>query len=290
MALMRTVHDSLLPQGLPFHPAKDGNMDKLDNARADNAQLVYDDLEKLAYIRNPYKISYELLPDLEREFGIATKTSLTEAKRREILAGVVYRKSKLSTVKKLQDALDITGFGAGGYGLIVTPNNKITDPASIVSSVFQTTAHEFGAEGIKQCAGNISAFCSIQSGYFLGNGDRQVSEPSYLCAGTGICCRVFDGSDSKSGTECAGYYTEYSQNESEYSQNESEYSVPTSDYWGLIFFVGGEAGYFTTPEKLGQIEYIKPVDIPSYLRGELHRIILRIKPLGIWAGMIIRYI
>jgi hypothetical protein len=40
----------------------------------------------------------------------------------------------------------------------------------------------------------------------------------------------------------------------------------------------------------GRIASVASVDVPVGRRQELHRLILRVKPLGIWAAMIVRYI
>ena len=61
--------------------------------------------------------------------------------------------------------------------------------------------------------------------------------------------------------------------------------TPPKAYWSSVFFVGGQVSRAND----GQIINISPVNIPSARKQELHRLILRIKPLGIWVGMIVRY-
>jgi hypothetical protein len=160
--------------------------------------------------------------------------------------------------------------GTGAY----LPWHAPADPSAIVDDAYQLTAHAIG-EGMY--AGNASAYAAKRGGYYLVNGDQYVLEPSYPQAGH-ICARAFDGSDSLSGQQCAGRYTSYSQ----YS---NEYASPPSVYWSLIFFVGGAVARNTN----GSVAAVSTIWIPAHRRQELHRLILRYKPLGIWAAMIVQY-
>jgi hypothetical protein len=203
---------------------------------------------------------------------------LTVADRRKNVALLRYKRRGMATVAKLQAALDKAGFGAGGYGLIVTPNSSpATEPAAIVDASYQLTAHEIG-DGSGACAGNANAYAGQRGGYYLVNGDSYVLSPAYPQAGQ-ICARAFDGSDSKSGEECAGRYTAY-------TLYENEYASPGAALWSLIFFVGGTVSRNSN----GSISAVSAVQIPAARRQELHRLILRIKPVAMWAAMIIQYI
>jgi len=275
---MREAVDALLPQGAAWKPAHGGDYDKLLDGVAENKQAVFNGLSALSHIRDPYNCPIELLPDLEREYGISPNASLTEKERRNSLAAIRYKQRALATAQKLQRALDLSGFGYGGYGLMVTPNSSpATDPAPIVEANYVMTAHEFPSIF---CAGNTDvAYAGYGGGYYLVSGDYFTSRPLYPQAGQ-ICARAFDGSDEMSGLECAGYYGDMV-----LTDETLNYKTPASEYWGLIFFVGGAV----TRNPDGRIANVAGVDVPAGRRQELHRLILRIKPCGTWCGMMVRY-
>jgi len=235
---MRHVIDSLMPSGNIWRPAQGGAFDKLFEGMAHSKQETLDDLGCLSDIRNPYRCPVELLPDIERELGIASNLTLSERGRR-MLAGVIrYKRATLATADKLQLALNRAGFGFGGHGLIVTPNSSPPADPAIVGTFYVMTAHDFPSI---YCAGNEVAYCGFfNDGYFLASGDD------------------FD----------------------------HELELPPKTHWSLVFFVGGQA----TRTDDGMIRAIHPVDIPATRKQELHRLILRIKPLGIWANMIVNYV
>jgi hypothetical protein len=273
---MRRANDALMPQGSAWSPAYGGYLDRLLDGIADNGEAVRKALEKLAHVRNPYLCPLELLPDLEREFGIAGNEGLTEKDRRSALAAVRYRIARLATVAKLQFYLDKSGFGRGGYGLVVTNNGSpAVNPVPVVESVYSLTAHEFPSI---YAAGTNVAYAGYGGGYYLVNPDRKIYRPLYPQAGN-ICARAFDGSDGQSGRECAGYYEGY-------HDVAQKYTDPSdSRYWPFIFFVGGEAG--RNPD--GSVAFVPSVTVPSKRRQELHKLILRIKPLGTWAAMLVQF-
>ncbi len=274
----RRVVDASMPPGRIWNPAPGGDFDALLGGLADIHDAVLVDLGKLADIRNPAKCPAELVPDLEREFGIISDDSLSLTDRRKNLSILRYKRHDLATVAKLQRALDKAGFGAAGYGLTVTQNGSpATDPASIIDASYQMVAHAIG-DGSPAVAGNTAAYAGQRGGYYLVNGDRYQSRPLYPQAGM-ICARAFDGSDSRSGEESAGHY-------SEYTLYENEYSSPPAGYWSLIVFLGGTVARNAN----GSVAAISAVPIPSARRQELHRLILRVLPLGIWAGIIVQYI
>jgi len=319
-AFMRRVLDALSPKGMAWRPAPGGDLDHLLDGVADNAQATLDDLETLAHLRDPWKVPLELLPDLEREFGIAPNTALTVKTRRANLSILRYRKGrKKSSLLKLQAALDRAGFGAGGYGLVVTPNaSPAVDPTQFVDRAFVLTCHEedLGARPLYPQAGQICARAfdgsdALSGEQCAGHYTEEVADPSlgsraccgdefaYCClrggyylvngdkytltpaiVGAGqICARAFDGSDALSGEQCAGHY-------SAYNQYSNEYATPAEAYWSLIFYVGGNV---TRDADTDAIVDVAPVYIPSHRRQELNRLILRFKPLGTWAAMCVQY-
>jgi len=281
---MREALNALLPEGAAWRPASGGDYDRLLDGAARNKQDVFDGLSALARIRDPYNCPIELLPDLEREFGVSPNNALTEKERRRSLASIRYKSLGLATAQKLQRALDMAGFGYGGYGLIVTPNSSpATDPYPIIEANFVMTAHEFPSVF---CAGNTDvAFASGGGGaggggYYLVDCDFFTSSPLYPQAGQ-VCARAFDGSDWRSGFECAGFNGDMRTTD----EMLLNYKTPPEPYWPLIFFVGG----MVTRNPNGRIANIASVTVPAERRQELHRMILRIKPVGIWAAMMVRY-
>jgi hypothetical protein len=268
---MRRVHDALMPSGPAWEPAADGKFDRLLDGFADNAQAVLDSLESLAYIRNPRRVPAELLPDLEREYGIDSDDTIPDSDRREGLGVVVYRPRAPSLVRELQSALDKAGFGAGGCGLVVTPNGTPAgNPGPIVGQNVAFSAHEYPSI---YNAGNIYAYAGEMAGYFLVNGDRFNSRPVYPGAGTGMVARDFPSES------CAGYYEGYTGYENEYTA-----PIPPA-YWPFVFFIGGPV----TRNPDGSIAGVATVPVPIGRRQELHRLILRLKPLHAWAGMLTVY-
>ena len=275
---MRNVVDALLPDGAIWQPAYGGGFDRLLDGVAENKQAVLDDLGSLAHIRDPLRCPIELLPDLEREFGVTANNALTEKERRMAVAIIRYKRVTLPTAQKLQRVLDMAGFGQGGYGLVVTPNaSPATDPFPIVDSAYFLTAHEFPSIF---CAGNTDvAFAGCGGGYYLVSGDHYMTRQLYPQAGQ-ICARAFDGSDEQSGRECAGFHEE-----SVITNEAAQYKSPPEPYRGLIFFVGGTV----MRNDNGSIANVAVVSVPATRKQELHRLILRIVPMGVWAAMMVRY-
>jgi hypothetical protein len=270
-SFMRQVHDALSPQGPAWEPAPSGKFDRLLDGFADNAQAVLDDLESLAYIRNPNKVPRELLPDLEREYGIDPDDTIPNDDRREGLGTVVYRPRASSLVRELQSALDKAGYGVNGYGLTVTPNGTpAINPQLIINENFVLTAHEYPS---LYAAGTPIAYAGERGGYYLVNGDHFNSRPIYPGAGTGMTALPFPSAS------CAGYYEGYQGYENEYTAD-----IPQA-YWPFAFFVGGTV----TRNEDGSVASIATVTVPIGRRQELHRLILRVKPLHSWCGCLIVY-
>ena len=245
----RQVIDALLPKGAIWKPAQDGDFDRFLNGIADNFQVVLDDLSTLAHIRNPFRCTRGLLPDLERELGVTPNEFRTENDRRAFLAPIRFKRPELSTPLKLQRALDKAGFGFHGYGLTVTRNSSpAVDPSGVIDNTFVMIAHDFPSI---YCAGNTDvAYCGFSGGgYYLVSGDR------------------YDGV-------------------TDFIDVDATFNTPPEQYWSLIFFVGGTVR--RNPD--GKIIGIAAVNIPRERRQELHRLILRVKPMGIWAAMAVNFV
>jgi hypothetical protein len=270
-SFMRYVHDALMPSGPAWEPASGGKFDRLLDGFGDNAQEVLDDLDALAYIRNPLKVPAPLLPDLEREYGVSPDDRIPEDDRRKGLSIIRYHPRSSPRVRDLQEALDKAGFGVNGYGLLVTPNGTpAINPQFIINENFVLTAHEFPS---MSAAGTPIAYAGELGGYYLVNGDRFNSRPIYPGAGMGMAALGFP---SKS---CAGYYEGY-------QGYENEYVAPIPPvYWPFVVFLGGTV----TRNPDGSVASVATVSVPIDRRQDLHRLILRVKPLHAWAGMMVVY-
>lgn len=102
-----------------------GDLSKLFSGIAEDYQAIYDVLDGLAHIRDPRLT--QILAELEREFGIVTDTSLSDAVRRQMLAHVIYRRPTTASWEHLQNAL----INAGFTNLYVTQNNPMVDPSDV---------------------------------------------------------------------------------------------------------------------------------------------------------------
>jgi len=100
---------------------------KLFEGMAVDYQAIYDRLMLLAHTRDPRLVDVDLLPDLEREFGIVPDTSLGDTVRRQMLAHVIYQRPTTASWEHLQNALIDAGFS----NLLVTQNNPIVDPSVV---------------------------------------------------------------------------------------------------------------------------------------------------------------
>ena len=179
---MREVLDALSPRGAAWRPAPRGDMDRLLDGVGDNYQMVMDGLSDLAHLRDP--MSTPLLEDLEREYGLSPNSQLTEAQRRALLRLVKYSRNKRATDESLQEALDRAGFGAGGLGLHVYPNDPAVDPG-----VFSTE------RSFLTYCGGPNAYCGyFSAGLPPGEWKAVAWNGLILCAvGTNVCASSADG-------------------------------------------------------------------------------------------------
>ena len=238
---MRSVINSLMPKGALWSPSIGGNFARLLDGISKNKQTVLDDLACLSHLREPARIPIEMLPILERELGVAAIDMDIEL-RRAILRGIRYKNKSIPTCNKLQHALNVAGFGEGGYGVVVVENeNPAINPGDYINPV-----------------NNEVSLKKSQAG--------------------SICARNPDGSDWKAWQECAGY-------NSESNETYNKYSDPPCEYWPMVFFIC--AG--VTRNEDGNIISISPARVTAVLRQRLNRIVLRIKPEGIWAAMIVDF-
>ena len=159
---------TLMPKGPVWAVKPFGDMDKLLDAIGEVKETIREYLKSTAYLRNPALTP--ALPDLEREYGVVPVSTLTEAERRELLAGYVY--AKVGNGKDdLQDRLHAAGF----TDLRVYQNDPVVDPDVYV-----------GGEWSLVC-GHENAVCGHEDSY-LGQqgvgGYLLVNGPVYESDGT----------------------------------------------------------------------------------------------------------
>lgn len=139
---LRDVLIALLPDGALWDLDEAGDFYKLLEGAGNNSEIVRQFLATLAYTREPLEIPVELLPDLEKEYGLLVNESLTIQERRDILHGVVYAPRSTGTAEYLQTQLQNAGFAVqvhvnspavdpglffGGAGGELITNNKLYD-------------------------------------------------------------------------------------------------------------------------------------------------------------------
>lgn len=222
-SINRAAIDALLPPD-GWNPAQDLGYDQFLEGLANSFTDIKSFLQSLAVVRDP--LLTQFLADLEREYGVITKETLTEEERREQLAALVYKSESNGSKTNLQTALQNAGFNVQ-----VHENSPAVDPAIFLNENFQITVGD------------------PDNGYV---GDPE----AYL-----------------------GRYNNL-------SRVPIQYPIPTDpDTWPLIFFVGGDA----TRDGSGALTNIEQGFIPANRIEEFENIILSVKPLHTWAGMIITY-
>ena len=256
--LTRRTIDAILPEGSIWEPAPGLDLDNLLDGIADNWETIRAFLDTLDNVRDPSTTTF--LEELEKEFGVFSNASLTEAQRRAQLHPLVYQRSNNGSVDAMQSALD-----AAGFDVQVHENSPAVDPAIFLDQAFQMLA-----AGGNAYAGRDDAFAGRVGGELLVNGDLFTTNRQF----TAVAGNVYSGDGTTSG--------EYSGLERE----EVVYEIPTDQGdWPLVFFVGGDA----TRDGSGALTAIELAEIPTAQKSEFKRIILRAKPMHSWAGLIIAY-
>ena len=215
--LTRAMLNDLLPPGPAWEPEEDADLDRLLDGIADDYEVIRTLLVTLKDIRNPNKTT--ILDDLEREYGIATNTLLSEATRRARLAELVYGASGNGTEDNLQNALRNVGFDVYVY-----QNDPAIDPAGPLQQAFQMVAAGFNAY-----AGRSDAYAGLIGGELLVNGE------------------IFKTSRVWTSVAGSGFYAGTGHGAGEFDSldvEKIEYPVPTDPAdWPFVFFVGGTAIY-----------------------------------------------
>jgi len=250
-----------LPKGAAWEPKTNGNYDKVISATGEIIKEICERAENARHVRDPQNTF--LLDDLEREFGILKNEAFTEQQRRDNLSAKINMVPGNGTADDLQSALD-----AAGFDLQVHKNNPAVDPAIFLDQAFQMVAG-----GDNAYAGRPDAYAGRIGGELLVNGSVFEQVEAYLMQA--------NGSTSYAGNSNAisGYFESI-------KRTPIEYTIPTDpDTWGFVFFIGGDA----TRNVSGELTDIEQAEVELVRKEELKRIILSIKPMYTWAGLIITY-
>lgn len=264
----RAVINALLPLGSAWAPATGDDYDLLLDGIGDNADAIHDAMDALRYLRDPSRTP--ILSDLEKEYAVIPVAASTEAERRQRLAATMFMRGVISTYERLQAALD-----AAGFDVLVHINSPAVDPATFLLEAFDMMCGDLLPGGNDAQCGEPEAMCARVGGELLVNGEFFEQSPNY----TVLCGEA----DAQCGEDFAfaGQYDSI-------NLLLIEYEVPTvAGYWPLIFFVGGAATRDPVTDEITDIE-IAPVPIERRL--EFRRIILKLKPMFSWAGLIVVYV
>ncbi len=266
--LSRAVLDALYPEGSIWNVEQDGDLDNLLEAMGENDDFVADVMKFLGNIRDPLTVHIDLLPDLEKEYGIVTDTRLSETVRRMQLAVLVYQVDNNGSKDDLQTALNNAGFIVQ-----VHENSPAVDPDIFLNSVpFMVAGGDNAYAGFVPSGGGAStAIAGKTGGDLLVNGNIFEQVPDY----TAVANNMYAGNTEG----FAGAFTDY-------RQDKIFYPIPDDpNSWPFFFFVGGDA----TRDGSGALTVIDTVDIPLEQRTVFERIILKYKPIHSWAGIIVNY-
>lgn len=262
MSIHRAVIDAMLPPG--WNVESDGDLDHLLDGMAKNSESVYDFMSQLSLLRNPALTPW--LSDLEREFGVITRTNLAEAIRRARMETRMYERKGTGSKDDLEIALTRVGFDVQ-----VHQNDPAVDPALFLTQAFQLCC----GDPTNAFAGDPNAYCGRIGGELLVNGPIYDQSPLYL-------------------SECGGPFS-YAGDPYMYCGWYDElrripivYQVPADPgNWPFVFFVGGDA---TRDPVTDELTDIMTAEVPIERKEEFQNIILQYKPKFTWAGLIITYV
>ncbi len=258
--------ETLLPPGPIWEPKQGGDFDLLLDAIAEGHEDAAEFLANLANIRNPAKTP--IFEDLEREYGIEPNSNIPIADRIARLSQIVYARAKNNTPDDLQEELNRANFD-----LQVHLNDPPVDPAQFIDGNFNMQAGGDNAyAGYINPGGGLGAFAGIYGGEWLVNPIITNQVPAIEMQAGG------DYAYAGLPNSCAGYFTSL-------KTWEATYSTPSQNYWPLCFFIGGEA----TRNAQGELTSIKTGKVLGNRKEELVTLILRIKPLMGWCGLVIEF-
>lgn len=152
MLLSRAVIDALLPGGSLWTVEDGGGLDQLLEGIAECLEPARAEMKALALMRNP--LYTNMLPDLEREYGVIPRITADDATRRANLAAVKSAGSIDGSLSALQSVLD-----SAGFSVQVHANNPPVDPGLFIlyqpSAIFGNNNASFGASAFGAQRGEL---------------------------------------------------------------------------------------------------------------------------------------
>jgi hypothetical protein len=238
-----------------------GDLSKLYDGIADNAGLVQDYLEDLAYVRDPQLTA--VLDDLERDYDVKKDAGLTEQQRRDYLSAIFPRRTA-GTAEYMQDQLRIA---TGSDDIYVTRNSSINYQSWTKRTLF----------------GGSSAYFGFEDTMFTAKFWPYI-DPTWLDV------TMFGRQEAQFGRQGIQFETSKGRWIINGNDRDVEFSAcedPCSGFWAGVFFVGGEPVY--DPDT-GNISSIPIIDIDTSFKTVVERIVIQNKPFHTWAYELINYV
>jgi len=273
-SIIRAAFDALMPPGFGWKADADEGFDQFVNGVSDSINNDgFEAANSLADIRVPNKTA--VFTDLERNYGILPNDTVPMADRIARLGQKVYQKEKVNTIDEIQAELT-----AAGFDLQVHKNDPSVDPALFLTQIFQITAgSDFAYAGYNNGV-DILAFAASLGGELLVNTPITKQFPAYEMQASGEFGYAGFTSDGVNYESTAGYFTGL-------RVEVLEYPIPvSSDYWSMIWFVGGDA---TRDPVTDELLTITPGLVPLNRKDDLISLLLSDKTSGSWVGMIIQF-
>lgn len=271
-SLSRAVIDSLLPPGTLWRVEPDENFDQHLDGIADSFEEQRSVINSLADIRVPDKTP--VFTDLERNYGIHPNSSISMDDRIKRLEQKVYQGERTNSIADVQRDLDIAGFD-----LKIHKNDPPVDPAIFLAQQFQVVANGSNAYAGFNDGVNVLSYAASFGGELLVNTPIIFQEKAIQMVADGSFAYAGYKGDGINSEAVAGYFTYY-------NRDELIYPIPTdSQFWGKIYFVGGEA----TRNAQGELTEIENGLVPLNRKDDLRSLLLSSKTLTAWAALIINF-
>lgn len=249
-SLMKSFIDSVWPRGAPWRAKLGGFYEGLLLGLADSLESVRVSLSVLEFLRNPEKTI--LLDELELDYGVLKRDTLTEAERRQSLRAKIDSSKGDGSGDDLEPALHAAGF----TNLFVHVNDPPIDPGQFSVIYGMTAGNNFAV------AGNKKAVASKFTAKVLVNGSEELFGGFSLPTDPATWPLIFF---------VGGAATR----------------APASE---SLIFCGGQEAICGSPDAVcgasetvqGPITDIVIETVPANRKEELDEIILRIKPTHSW--------
>jgi len=258
----KEILNASYPKGSAWKPALGKGLDQTRDAIGEIIDNVNEKMEESRNVRNPLKTP--VLSDLERDYGIVPNDLVSDDDRRLQLKEKKNNNYSPASATYLENLLNDSGFDVQ-----VHRNDPPVDP-----NIFLNQAFIMVAGGGNAFAGHEDAYAGRVGGFLLVNGSIFDQFPAYAAQAGGI------STVAGNGNAIAGFFTSL-------NKIPIVYEIPSDpDDWGFIFFVGGDAVRDGITNELISIE---AAQVDSERRTEFETLILTIKGLYTWAGMLIEY-